>query len=72
VLDRLGEVSVPTLAVCGLLDQMVPEKHCRTLAYGIARSHLEFVPDTGHMVMLEQPEAVAAAVQRFLEREFPL
>jgi pimeloyl-ACP methyl ester carboxylesterase len=71
VLDRLSEVGVPALAVCGLLDQMIPEKYCRTLVYGIARSHLEFVPDAGHMLMLEQPEAVAAAVQRFLEREFP-
>jgi pimeloyl-ACP methyl ester carboxylesterase len=72
VLDRLGEVGVPTLVVCGLLDQMVPEKYCRTLAYGIAGAHLEFVPEAGHMVMLERPEAVAAAVQRFLEREFPV
>lgn len=71
VLERLSEVSVPTLVVCGLLDQMIPEKYCRTLAYRIPRTHLEFVPEAGHMLMLEQPEAVAGAVRRFLETEFP-
>ena len=71
VLERLGELRVPTLVVCGLQDQMVPEKYCRTLAYGIRRAHLEFVPDAGHMVMLEQPEVVTRALQRFLDREFP-
>jgi pimeloyl-ACP methyl ester carboxylesterase len=50
---------------------MVPEKYCRTLAYRIPGAHLEFVPDAGHMVMLEQPEAVTRSLQRFLDREFP-
>ena len=71
VLERLGEVRVPTLVVCGLQDQMVPEKYCRTLAYGIPGAHLEFVPDAGHMLMLEQPQAATRALQRFLDREFP-
>jgi len=29
------------------------------------------VPDAGHMLMLEQPQAATRALQRFLDREFP-
>lgn len=70
VLDRLGELRLPALVVCGLQDQMVPEKYCRTLAYRLAGAHLVFVPDAGHMLVLEQPEAVSTALRGFLEREF--
>lgn len=70
LLDRMGEIRLPALVVCGLQDQMVPEKYCRTLAYRLSGAHLVFVPDAGHMLMLEQPEAVRAALRGFLDREF--
>ncbi len=70
VLDRLGQVRVPALVVCGLQDQMMPERYCRKLAYGIPGAHLVFVPDTGHMPMLEQPQALVKALRSFLDREF--
>lgn len=71
VMHRLGEINAPTLVLCGLEDQMTPEKYSRYLAYQIRDASLEFVPEAGHMLPLEQPEAVCAAVQRFLKRVFP-
>lgn len=71
VLDRLGEITVPTLVVCGAGDRLTPEKYSRRLAEAIAGAGLEIIPDAGHMVMLEEPVAVAAAVVRFMQGKFP-
>lgn len=68
VMDRLGEVSCPTLVVCGEEDRMTPPKYGRYLAEGIANAELRLLPTAGHMVMLEKPEAVAGEVRAFLAR----
>ena len=71
VMDRLVDIAAPTLVLCGLEDQMTPEKYSRYLAYQIPGASLEFVPGAGHMLPLEKPEAVAAAIRRFLTRIYP-
>jgi pimeloyl-ACP methyl ester carboxylesterase len=53
---------VPAVVVTGTADQMTPEKHARRLAESLPRSKLCLVPGAGHMVMLEQPQAVAQAL----------
>jgi pimeloyl-ACP methyl ester carboxylesterase len=62
VRDRLGEITVPAVVVTGTADQMTPEKHARRLAESLPGSKLCLVPGAGHMVMLEQPQAVAQAL----------
>jgi pimeloyl-ACP methyl ester carboxylesterase len=67
--DRIADVSritLPTLILCGDSDRMTPVKYSQFLAGQIAGAQLVVVPDAGHMVMLEQPAAVAEAVARFL------
>jgi pimeloyl-ACP methyl ester carboxylesterase len=66
VLDRLGELRAPTLVVGGTADQMTPPKYASTLAERIPGARLTLVEGAGHMVMLEQPEAVARSVESFL------
>jgi len=66
VSDRLDQVSVPTLVVCGQDDQMTPPRLAQLLAAGIPRATLEIIPNAGHMVQLEQPVASAAALSGFL------
>ncbi len=66
VTRRLGQVAVPTLVICGGEDKMTPPWYSELLKRHITGSTLELVPDAGHMVMLEQPEAVAGYVERFL------
>ena len=62
VMDRLGEITVPVVAVCGERDKRfiasmdVFDKHLDV------RSRV-IVPDAGHMVHAKQPEAVADAVR---------
>ncbi len=71
VLERLGEISVPTLAVCGAQDALTPEKYSRRLAQAMPQAEVEVIPGAGHMVMLEQPRAVAEAVVRFIQERIP-
>jgi pimeloyl-ACP methyl ester carboxylesterase len=65
VMQRLPEISVPTLILCGTEDRMTPLKYSEYLHDKIAASRLVTVPGAGHMVMLEQPDVVAEALDEF-------
>lgn len=71
VRSEIGGLSLPSLTVCGTEDRMTPPKLSQELAAALPRSQLHLVEGAGHMVMLEQPEAVAAAIQQFLSSTFP-
>lgn len=65
VTDRLGEITVPTLLIAGALD----EKYValgRTMAERVPHARLEIVPDAGHAVHLERPDAFVSLVEEFL------
>jgi pimeloyl-ACP methyl ester carboxylesterase len=67
--DRRADVvriALPTLILCGDADRMTPVKYSQFLHEQIAGSQLVLVPGGGHMVVLEQPGAVARAVAGFL------
>lgn len=66
-MDRLGDIQLPTLVICGTKDKMTPLKYSQYLAEKIPHSRLEVIGGGGHMVALEQPERVADAISRFLE-----
>lgn len=67
VMDRLGEIGLPVLVINGTDDRMTPLKYGRYLAEEIPDARLVVVEGAGHMVALEEPEAVASAVRRFLD-----
>ncbi len=61
VWDRLGELAVPVTLVAGERDakfRAIAER----MAAAIPAARLDVVPDAGHAVQLERPQAVAAAV----------
>jgi len=62
----VGRIATPTLILCGDADRMTPVKFSQWLHEQIASSQLVVVPGAGHMVMLEQPTAVAGVVDRFM------
>lgn len=66
VRDRLVELHQPTLVLCGAQDQMTPVRFAQYLASEIPNAVLKTIPDAGHMVMLEQPLAIAAAIGEFV------
>jgi 2-succinyl-6-hydroxy-2,4-cyclohexadiene-1-carboxylate synthase len=66
--DRLGGIQSPVLLIAGERD----EKYCRlgrSMAGAIPAARLVVVPDAGHAVHLEQPEAFHRHVLEFLESE---
>jgi pimeloyl-ACP methyl ester carboxylesterase len=67
---RLPQLKLPTLVLCGQQDRMTPPPASVALAGAIARAELEFIPDAGHYVMLEQPAAVERRLRAWLERWF--
>jgi len=66
VRNDLHKISTRTLVVCGDKDRMTPPKFSHYLAENIHASELRFIKDSGHMLPLEKPEALASVVQAFL------
>ena len=65
--DRLPEIALPSLVLCGEEDQLTPVKYSRYLHEHMTSSRLVVIPHGGHMVMAEQPDPVNKAIQAFLE-----
>lgn len=66
--ERLKEINIPTQVVCGSEDKLTPLRLSQYLADHIASAELTVIPDTGHMVMLEKPERVAAVLAAFFDK----
>lgn len=64
--QRLGELRVPVLLIAGALDEKYSAL-ARRMAAALSCARVEIVPDAGHAVHLEQPEAFARAVRAFLQ-----
>lgn len=66
VRDRLAEIHVPTLILCGTDDKMTPPKYSEFLHAHITDSHLVLIPNAGHMPMLEQPQSFNSHLSAWL------
>lgn len=65
--ERLYRAAMPSCVVWGGEDHMVPIAHGRAYAQGLGRAEpLHVVSGAGHAVHLEEPEAVAAVLTKFL------
>jgi len=65
-MSRLHEISIPTLIICGTDDSATPVKYSQYLHDHIAGSTLHILPNAGHYVFREQPEAVNQTIQEWL------
>lgn len=68
VMQRLQEIDVPALVICGQDDKLTPPKYSEYLAEQIPNAKLELIDEAGHMVMLEKPGEVAQAIRRFMDQ----
>ncbi|MEV8597827.1 alpha/beta fold hydrolase [Streptomyces sp. NPDC052012] len=59
---RLAEITVPTVVMVGSADRSTPPSHARRLTAGIPGARLVTVPDAGHMLNWENPDALVEAV----------
>lgn len=66
VLDRLGEIPVPLLAVTGESDKLAPAKYAAVLADRVPGARARIVPGAGHFVMIERPAETNESIAAFL------
>jgi proline iminopeptidase len=71
VIDRLGEIKVPTLLIAGREDFVYPPEAQEELAAGIPNARLVFIDRAGHNPHDEQPAEVMKAVRSFLSEAIP-
>jgi proline iminopeptidase len=69
VMDRLGEVTAPTLVMAGRDDFLFPPEHQLQLANGIPDARLRIIERAGHNPDSEQPAEVMQAVRDFISVE---
>jgi 3-oxoadipate enol-lactonase len=62
-LDRLGQISAPTLVIHGTEDEMLPYSNAILIAARIPGARLETLEGVGHMFWWEQPERSAEAIR---------
>lgn len=65
--DEVMQIQCPTLVIAAENDKMAPPKFSQFLAEHILNAQLVTLANTGHMMTLEQPTAVATAIQSFLQ-----
>jgi proline-specific peptidase len=70
IMDRLGEIRVPTLLVGGRYDECRPA-HLEEMHKRIAGSQLAIIEDASHLCFAEQPQAFTRLVNSFLARTDP-
>ena len=68
VMERVKEIALPSLVIVGADDIMTPVRYAEYLGRELQDAEVVVVPNSGHFVTLEQPEAVNEAVARFLDR----
>jgi pimeloyl-ACP methyl ester carboxylesterase len=62
----LAGISIPTLVVTGADDEVIAPAESEALAAAIPGARLRVLPDAGHMVAWEQPEAFARELRDWL------
>ena len=70
-LAHLGRLRCPVLVLCGESDQLTPPERSRELAAAIPGAELALLPQCGHMLTMEQPEALNARLLDWLGRVAP-
>jgi pimeloyl-ACP methyl ester carboxylesterase len=66
VRDRLGQISAPACLLFGTQDRMTPAKYAPALRDALTGAVLHLVEGAGHMILVEQPQAVTRALTALL------
>jgi len=66
IMDRVQEIKVPILVLCGSEDEMTPVKYTKYLADKIEGAREVVINGATHSVAREKPEEVNQAIENFL------
>lgn len=67
VMDRIGQINIPTLAICGDQDIMTPPKYSHYMASHMPKVEVRIIEGGTHMVFAEKPIEVNRAIEDFLQ-----
>ena len=70
ITDMLHNIDAPTLALVGEGDPTVPPSQASIIAESVQNGELKILPKTGHLPMLESPEAYHEAITTWVEANF--
>jgi len=65
--DRLSNITAPTLIVHGTDEREATRSSAATLAEQIQHSQLETIENAGHSILMEAPSALAERIGIFLD-----
>ena len=65
---RIGEITAPSLVICGAEDVATPPDRAREIQAAIGGAELVWIPEAGHHSPIENPAVVTEAIEMFLER----
>jgi len=66
VMKEVEKINLPTLILCGEDDTLTPVLYSQFLHSRIKGSNLEVLPNAGHMVMMESPQAFNGKIRDFI------
>jgi pimeloyl-ACP methyl ester carboxylesterase len=66
----VNKIEVPALIIAGTADRMMPPEQSERLHEDLPNASLVLIEGGSHLVALEQPEAVAGAIQTWLNAQW--
>ncbi|MER3433708.1 MAG: prolyl aminopeptidase [Leptolyngbya sp. ERB_1_1] len=66
VLDQLHKITVPTLVIAGRHDWICPPEFSEEIADAIPNSDLRIFENSGHLIRVDEPEALLDAIAGFI------
>jgi pimeloyl-ACP methyl ester carboxylesterase len=67
---HLPSLRAPVLLMCGDDDKLAPPEYTREMAALMPHAEVVWVPQCGHMLTMEQPDIVNAALNAWLAKQF--
>jgi len=67
LMDKVQDIKLPALIICGELDVMTPVKYASYLGTKLANSRVVIIPQATHLVFAEKPEVVNKAIEDFIK-----
>lgn len=64
--DRVGEIHVPTLVLCGAQDVVITPDMAREFSDSLPNARFRVIEEAAHIPSVEQPEVLATAITEFL------
>ena len=68
---HLPQLRAPVLLMCGDDDKLAPPEHTNEMAALLPQAEVVWVPQCGHMLTMEKPDFVNAALNAWLAKQFP-